>query len=108
MPAGDGTGPRGEGPFTGRAMGYCSGYPVGGYASAPGRGGGRGGRGWRNRYYDTGLPFARRYQPYREPAPPGGPSETDSLKRQVQFIADALEQIAGRVEQLINRRKAKE
>jgi len=33
MPAGDGTGPIGLGPMTGRAAGYCSGYPVPGYAN---------------------------------------------------------------------------
>lgn len=33
MPAGDGTGPAGMGPMTGRAAGYCAGYPVPGYAN---------------------------------------------------------------------------
>ncbi|MDI3534182.1 MAG: hypothetical protein PWQ82_547 [Thermosediminibacterales bacterium] len=31
MPRGDGTGPRGLGPMTGRGMGYCAGFPVPGY-----------------------------------------------------------------------------
>ena len=31
MPWGDGTGPMGLGPMTGRAAGYCAGYPVPGY-----------------------------------------------------------------------------
>jgi len=31
MPRGDGTGPLGSGPMTGRAAGYCAGYPVPGY-----------------------------------------------------------------------------
>ena len=39
MPAGDRTGPLGLGPMTGRAAGYCAGYPVPGYANPiPGRG----------------------------------------------------------------------
>ena len=39
MPAGDGTGPLGFGPMTGRAAGYCAGYPVPGYMNPiPGRG----------------------------------------------------------------------
>jgi len=51
MPGGDGTGPMGLGPMTGRAAGYCAGYPVPGYMNPiPGRGywgWGRGlGRGW--------------------------------------------------------------
>ena len=31
MPGGDGTGPGGMGPMTGRAAGYCAGYPVPGF-----------------------------------------------------------------------------
>jgi hypothetical protein len=31
MPLGDGTGPTGMGPMTGRAAGYCAGYPVPGF-----------------------------------------------------------------------------
>ena len=50
MPRGDKTGPLGAGPMTGRAAGYCAGYPVPGYMNPTGgygRGRGRGrGRGW--------------------------------------------------------------
>ncbi len=47
MPWGDGTGPTGMGPMTGRGLGYCVGYGTPGFYSAPGRqaygvGGGRG------------------------------------------------------------------
>jgi len=68
MPGGDGTGPMGAGPMTGRGAGYCAGYATPGFASgAPGRGfggggrgfggGGRGrGRGRRNWFYATGVP----------------------------------------------------
>jgi len=39
MPAGDRTGPLGLGPMTGRAAGYCAGYPVPGLMNPiPGRG----------------------------------------------------------------------
>ena len=39
MPLGDGTGPAGLGPMTGRAAGYCAGYSVPGYMNPiPGRG----------------------------------------------------------------------
>ena len=70
MPGGDGTGPQGMGPMTGRAAGYCSGNPAPGYANPmPGMGLGRGrggfgrgggwgggwgrggGRGWGGGYY---------------------------------------------------------
>ncbi|NPV81792.1 MAG: DUF5320 domain-containing protein [Firmicutes bacterium] len=68
MPRGDGTGPMGLGPMTGRAAGYCAGFPVPGYMNPVGLWGGgfwrrlgRGlgfgrGRGWRRMYYATGLP----------------------------------------------------
>jgi hypothetical protein len=52
MPRGDGTGPMGMGPMTGRGAGYCAGFDAPGYANpgpgmAYGRGFGRGpGRGW--------------------------------------------------------------
>ncbi|MFW6102913.1 MAG: DUF5320 domain-containing protein, partial [Chloroflexota bacterium] len=36
MPWGDGTGPAGMGPMTGRGLGYCSGYGAPGFYSAPG------------------------------------------------------------------------
>jgi hypothetical protein len=53
MPRGDRTGPRGEGPKTGRGAGYCSGSNMPGFANSNLRGFGRGfaGRGfaWRAR-----------------------------------------------------------
>ena len=45
MPFGDGTGPRGQGPLTGRGLGPCAGYKA--YGRGFGRGYGRGmGRGY--------------------------------------------------------------
>ncbi|OQX60997.1 MAG: hypothetical protein B5M51_09150 [Anaerolinea sp. 4484_236] len=41
MPYGDGTGPQGQGPMTGRGAGYCAGTNAPGFATTPGRG-----RGW--------------------------------------------------------------
>ena len=69
---GDGTGPAGQGPLTGRGAGYCAGYDRPGFMN-PYPYGGRGyfgggrprtrassvrgmGRGWRNWYQATGLP----------------------------------------------------
>ncbi|MCM8777816.1 MAG: DUF5320 domain-containing protein [Candidatus Omnitrophica bacterium] len=71
MPCGDGTGPLGLGPMTGRAAGYCAGYGVPGYMNPYirgrglgfgwGRGFGRGfGRGWfwrRAGLYGYPLPY---------------------------------------------------
>lgn len=55
MPRGDRTGPWGQGPMTGRGMGYCAGFPGPGFMS-PGPGFGRGGFG---RGFGRGLGFGR-------------------------------------------------
>jgi hypothetical protein len=53
MPRGDGTGPAGMGPMTGRAAGYCAGYGVPGFMNpAPGRGAPV----WGARAYPYGAP----------------------------------------------------
>ena len=54
MPGGDGTGPMGQGSRTGRARGYCAGYPAPGYMS-PGIGRGLG----RGRGFGRGMGFGR-------------------------------------------------
>ena len=82
MPRGDRTGPYGDGPRTGRAMGFCSGYNSPGYLNNPGGPGFRnagyaGGpgraRGHRNMFYSTGMPGWMRWRApetsYVNPAP---------------------------------------
>ena len=66
MPVGNGTGPLGLGPMTGRAAGYCAGYAMPGYANPiPGRGvWGRGG------YWGVNLPC--RSAPYPQIVGPYG------------------------------------
>jgi len=58
MPFGDGTGPSGLGPRTGRGTGYCAGYNVPGYMNPQSRFGGFGGRGRGRGFWarSTGLP----------------------------------------------------
>ncbi len=112
MPFGDGTGPCGEGPLTGRDMGRCAGYHAGGYATTPGRGfgcgfrRGGGGMGRRNRYSDPAYP--RRLGCHNTPIYNQVPSETESLKNQVKVVADTIEQLAFRVDQLLKRKTEKE
>jgi hypothetical protein len=119
MPGGDGTGPSGMGPMTGRAAGYCAGYPVPGYMNpAPGygaygrgRGGGRGRRHW---YHATGAPGWVRAS-YGYPAwggctPPRAPypntpvqdpaQEFDMLKQEADFLHEELNAIQERMESL--------
>jgi hypothetical protein len=115
MPWGDGTGPEGEGPMTGRAMGYCAGFNMPGHANRgwAGRGrmrgagapGGRGGRGFRHWYYATGLPGWARASRARDAwiagAPTGAaPDEQKALKAQEEYLEDALKEIRERLADL--------
>ena len=105
MPRGDGTGPMGYGPMTGRAAGYCAGYPVPGYMSpGPGRGFGMGmGRG-RGR----GLGFGRGLaMPYAAPvaavpyaAAPTVEQESAALRQQVEHLESVLGNLRGRITEL--------
>jgi len=104
MPFGDRVGPLGLGPRTGRAMGYCAGFPGPGYMNpVPGRGWfgfGRGwfggGRGWRCWYWATGLPaWARAGYGY-----PPSKEEMDILKDQAKFLSKELEEIQNRISTL--------
>ena len=91
MPGGDGTGPMKMGSMTGGGRGYC-------VAPVPeirtrlfGRrflGGGRG-RGFRNQYYATDLPFWAR-----------GGDESEMLKEETAFLEEELSAIQERLEML--------
>jgi hypothetical protein len=119
MPRGDRTGPAGMGPMTGRAAGFCAGYPVPGYMNpAGGRGfwGRGGGRGRRNWFYATGLPGWARAgygwpargaagypdAPYPEPLAPTMTSEQElaGLKQQAEYFSNALDEINRRIEEM--------
>jgi len=110
MPGGDGTGPGGMGPMTGRAAGYCAGYSAPGYMNpiagrgrfgyGLGLGGGRGfgrgrglgrGFGWRGAAYGGGYPYATEITPQQE---------TDMLKEQSKAIGEELEAINKRISEL--------
>lgn len=116
MPAGDGTGPVGMGPMTGRGAGYCAGYETPGYANPwprmgmgwrRGWGGGWGrGRGWGYGYRVTGRPWYGYAPPAASPvgyAPYGAPSaeeEIDYLRSQAEWLRETLEGITSRIEEL--------
>ncbi len=115
MPRGDGTGPAGFGPMTGRAAGYCAGYPAPGFMNPYGRGfggawGRGGGFGWRNRFYATGLTGWQRagtggappYAPYAPGygAPFTREQQIDALKGQAGCLESELEAIRKRLEEL--------
>ena len=128
MPRGDGTGPGGMGPMTGRAAGYCAGYPVPGFMNpyggrgmgmAWGRGGGwgmgmawrrgwgGGGRGWRHRFWATGVPGwgvggygypAFAGWPYPLMSEPTAGEEMEFLKEQAEALKEELKEIEKRLD----------
>lgn len=121
MPGGDGTGPMGLGPRTGRAAGFCAGYPMPGSLNPIfGRGavgwvGGFGrGRGWRNWYYATGLPrwarggawpYAVQFGaawPYAAPSTGATASEREAgdLRAEAEYLRGALESLEKRLAEL--------
>lgn len=105
MPRGDGTGPTGMGPRTGRAAGLCAGFGMPGYMNqVPGRGFGMGfgrgrggGRGWRNMFHATGLPGWARGG---APATPARAQELAVLKQHAEHFGKALEDISKRINEL--------
>ena len=131
MPGGDGSGPAGMGPMTGRGAGYCAGFstpgygnPAGGRYFRAGRGsfGGRG-RGYRNQYYSSGQPGWSRYNMgmpawsgavgtpyygdtnYAQDVDPK--EETIILQEQSDFLKQQLDDIKKRMTELEKEKKSK-
>lgn len=99
MPGGDGTGPMGLGPLTGRGAGFCAEYPVMRYrnrAIGYGMGFGRG-RGFKRRFYCVGIPeeayYAADYGRFEM-------DEKESLQYQAKFMENQLHEIKKRLDVL--------
>ena len=120
MPAGDKTGPMGQGPMTGRGAGYCAGFQVPGFMnSGPGMGRGRGrgwgmgrgggmgrGRGWRGGNMITPEQWSDQFRPVH---PVANPSQTETvntssaiaeLKRQADQFEVTLSDIRDQITKL--------
>jgi len=98
MPRGDGTGPMGMGPMTGRGAGFCNGFSTPGYANQSGGGffGRMFGRGFRRMFYATGVPGWARYGNYTYPT--ANPAdEKAALKNQADFLENQLSEIKKRL-----------
>lgn len=107
MPRGDGTGPDGMGPMTGRGMGFCAGYDAPGFINNAGVGrranffGGRGrGRGWRNQYYATGRTAWMRDNFYNNEPLISKEDEITSLKREQENLRNTISRIDARLGEL--------
>lgn len=116
MPFGDGTGPMGLGPMTGRRMGYCAGFSTPGFMNPYfGRGfWGRGfgmGRGFGRMYWMGFNPYYLNYYgyPYYPTPPQNYPAypqaaefspedEKEILKQQAEMLKRQLQDIQNRID----------
>lgn len=99
MPGGDGTGPMGMGPRTGRGQGFCAGFTNAGYANpAPGMGCFGRGRGRRNWFRATGMPGWMRWGGAPGVAAPE--TEQRSLENQAALLQSQLDAIKARLDAL--------
>jgi hypothetical protein len=125
LPGGDRTGPSGFGPRTGRAAGYCAGYPSPGYMNAYprfgrgvgfGRGRGRGfGRGfwgqgqgfWRRGYYPEPYYESDQHFPqYQQPSPAEKTKqEKDYLENLIKDLEEELKAIKERLIEITKEKK---
>ncbi|MCJ8502518.1 DUF5320 domain-containing protein [Desulfatitalea sp. M08but] len=86
------------GAMTGRGAGFCGGYAQPGvsrfgFGAGLGRGRGAGvGRGWRNRYYATGIPGFMRFGGFGGGyATPNQPLDARTEKQELQHEAELLQ-----------------
>lgn len=112
MPSGDRTGPVGQGPRTGRSLGFCSGYDSPGYTKGVGSGMGRGfgfGRGLGfGQGFGRGRGFGRGYgrmswdygsvNPW--PQSMNREDEITMLKSQAEALSRSQADIARRIDEL--------
>jgi hypothetical protein len=106
MPRGDGTGPNGMGPMTGRAAGYCAGYATPGFANPVGgrgrgfgygRGLGQGFRGGRGAAWGWAYSPYAPAAPYAAPATPTAAQEAEALKAQAEYFETQLDALKKRL-----------
>jgi hypothetical protein len=108
MPQGDRTGPMGQGPRTGRSLGFCSGYDTPGYAKGFGGGMGRGfgfgrGRGRGMGYgmgRNFGLPFTGFFQGFPWTQTVSKDDEIKLLKSQAESLKRSQKDIEKRLGEL--------
>ncbi len=112
MPRGDGTGPAGLGPMSGRGMGFCAGYRVAGYANNFGFAGGPRrnpmgaggyfgrGRGYRNQFYAAGIPGWMRYGSSSYDSSFSKEDEIEMLRNQAENFKNTIDDINKRLYEL--------
>jgi len=123
MPKGDRTGPMGAGSRSGRAMGFCGGFRIPGYANtaaagAPGMGMGRMRGGWpcradgwrrgRQRYFAQGMQGWSNFNRYSaDPPALSAEQEEDYLQDRSQALKSELDVINKRLNEIASQENAK-
>ena len=98
MPRGNGMGPMGMGPMTGRGAGYCKGFTAPSYVNQAGISGGCGyGRGHRSVFYATGVPGWARFGYVNPAESTSSYDEKAFLNNQAEFLENQLQQIKSRL-----------
>lgn len=117
MPRGDGSGPSGMGPMTGRGAGYCAGFATPGFVNSWGAGRGAGfgmgarggwgrGRGWGWRAAGPGIGYYPQTYPVAPPVgaygiqPQDKETQLDFLKSQAEMVSESLANIEKQIETL--------
>ena len=102
MLRGDGTGPEGLGPRTGRGAGYCAGYDRPGYMNAPvgGKGLARGFRGGRGRGRGRGRGFTRPSRSRFRDSETARQEEINYLEKQKEALKEELTAMENRIAEL--------
>ena len=101
MPGGDGTGPTGLGPRSGRSVGFCAGYPHPGYVNTGfrrgvGRGQGIGrGRRYYQRYWMHPRPFFRGVTPQINQE-----QEKSHLENMIKELEEEIKSLQNRIQEL--------
>ena len=109
MPTGDGTGPQGEGPMTGRRLGYCAGYSTpgfmnqgfgrGGFGRGRGRGFGRG-RGWRWRQSATQVVPVQQVQQTPLNEKQALENEKKAIEEEKKYLEEEFNEVIKRLKEL--------
>jgi len=94
MPRGDGTGPYGRGPMSGRGLGYCAGYGRAGFTNPVGR---RFGQGYG---YGRGYGWGFR-SPYDYPEI----SEKTYLENEIKVLSENLKTLEKRLSEISDEKK---
>ncbi len=95
MPRGDGTGPNGAGPMTGRAMGFCAGFNSPGFMN-PGFGRGMGLR----RGFGRGFAWRAIQPQFIQPQVITEKQEKEILEQELDALKQEMQEIQARLKEL--------